>query len=82
MHEAISYVQECRHLSPGPDEQPRRVPALAKPELALGRFSSVSFDPQSKRTVTIHSDSRGLPRDFCIRVWDNDSGGLLAVMAE
>ena len=58
------------------------MPALAKPELALGRFSSVSFDPQSKRTVTIHSDSRSFPRDFCIRVWDNDSGGLLAVMAE
>ena len=62
-----------------PDEPPRRVPA--QPDSALGHFLSVSFDAQSKRTVTTHLDLPNGDMDFCVRVWDNDTGELLVVMA-
>ena len=64
----------------GTDESPNRVPAVANPYALFGTFSSLSFDPQSKRTVTTHQHPR-YEMDLCVRVWDNDTGELLASMA-
>ena len=62
------------------DEPPRRVPAVAKLDTALGNFRSLSFDPQSKRTVTTHSRLPNGEMDYCVRIWDNETGELLVVM--
>ena len=51
------------------------MPALAKPDSALGQFQSLAFDAQSKRAVTTHHDSSN-----GVRVWDSDTGQLLVVM--
>ena len=61
-----------------PDEPPRRVPT--KPGPALGQFMSVSFDPQSKRTVSVHWEFPNGEMDCSVRVWDNETGELLASM--
>ena len=63
----------------GPDEPPRRVPT--KSHSGLGQFRSVSFDPQSKLTVSTHSRLPNGEIDSCVRVWDNDTGELLVVIA-
>ena len=67
----------------GEQQQPRRVPARAKPRLALGHFESVSFDPQSKPTVTTHLQFHFQDKetDNSVWVWDNNTGELLVVMA-
>ena len=63
------------------DEPPRRVPAVAKPDAALGYFRALLFDPQSKRVVTTHGDLPNGKTDSRVRIWDNDTGELLVVMA-
>ena len=54
---------------------------MAKLDTALGNFRSLSFDPQSKRTVTTHSRLPNGEMDYCVRIWDNDTGELLVVMS-
>ena len=54
---------------------------MAKPDAALGDFFSLSFDPQSKRTVTAHLELPDGELDLCVRIWDNETGELLVVMA-
>ena len=54
---------------------------MAKPDAALGDFKSLSFDPQSKRTVTTHWDSPNEKTGSCMRIWDHDTRELLVEMA-
>ena len=62
------------------DEPPRRVPPVAQPDATLGSFHSLSFDPQSRRTVTTQKSFDEM-KDYRVRVWDNNTGELLVVMA-
>ena len=53
---------------------------MAQPDGVLGNFYTLSFDPQSKRTVTTHLDLPNEKMDSCVRIWDIDTGELLVVM--
>ena len=63
-----------------PETPFKRVPALATPDPGLGQFESLSFDPENQRAVSTHGQSRNGEVDSCVRVWDNETSELLAVL--